>query len=91
LANNDVTIRVGTHDTSKASLEDLKTKLQDLGRMREKIDVKLTGHIEDDEKVEKRVRGLEDGANKAKGIAAVISTVGGLAGAYLLSVMRGHS
>jgi len=71
-------------------LYELKGEVSAQSAVLKSIDAKLTNHIEDDEKVEKRVRGLEDGANKAKGIAAVISTVGGIAGAYLLSVMRGH-
>jgi hypothetical protein len=72
-------------------LYELKGEVSAQSAVLKSIDAKLTNHIEDDEKVEKRVRGLEDGANKAKGIAAVISTVGGIAGAYLLSVMRGHT
>ena len=71
-------------------LIEMHGRLERQGALLESIDRKLTGHIADDESVERRVRGLEDGANKAKGIAAVISTVGGIAGAYLLSVMRGH-
>lgn len=43
MADNEITIRVGSHDTSAASLDSLKHKLSDLGRMREKIDVNLTG------------------------------------------------
>lgn len=43
MTTNDVTIRVGSHDTSQASLDDLKRKLNDLGRMHEKASVDLSG------------------------------------------------
>lgn len=43
MAENDVTIRVGTHDTSAASLDDLRGKLAAIGRMHEAATVDLSG------------------------------------------------
>lgn len=58
-------------------LYELNGKVEAQGALLKSIDTKLTGHIEDDEAVEKRVSGLErresykDG--KTAGIAAVVS------------------
>ena len=64
-------------------LVDIKGEVGSLRAEVKSVDEKLDSHVIDDKLVEMRVRKLEDGANKARGAMAVVSLVGGVAGAFV--------